>query len=233
MALYDEVMERARLQRRGEKDIMRNFDMQDYYAPQGVHENVLRRAQAEYARSPSNPLGDNVLEQLPSYKGIDTGYPWLDAMRQVGVNPQPEEGPIWDAAVAEQERMREEAAASAVEGAGYPWENRSAQYMQGQDFSGVPDATILTDANGRTVYIYEGHAFYEDDLPEIRASQGMYDERKPTRIPPNPAGRYYQEVEQPPNRSTYSPFGAEGAGFGLSGSTDFSPHSGLMNPRRS
>jgi hypothetical protein len=110
---------------------------------------------------------------------------------------------------------------------------KSATYMQGQDFSGVPDATILTDANGRTVYIYEGHAFYEDDLPEIRASQGMYDERKPTRIPPNPAGRYYQEVEQPPNRSTYSPFGAEGAGFGLSGSTDFSPHSGLMNPRRS
>ena len=117
MALYDEVMERARLQRRGEKDIMRNFDMQDYYAPQGVHENVLRRAQAEYARSPSNPLGDNVLEQLPSYQGIDTGYPWLDAMRQVGVNPQPEEGPIWDAAVAEQERMREEDAASAVGGA--------------------------------------------------------------------------------------------------------------------
>ena len=113
----DRYMEKDRLNRLGQEDIMRNFDMGDYYAPQGVHENVLRRAQAEYARSPSNPLGDNVLEQLPSYQGIDTGYPWLDAMRQVGVNPQPEEGPIWDAAVAEQERMREEDAASAVGGA--------------------------------------------------------------------------------------------------------------------
>jgi len=103
---------------------------------------------------------------------------------------------------------------------------KSATYMQGPeyDFSGVPDATILTDANGRTVYIYEGYSFYEDDLPEIRAGQGMYDERKPTRIPPNPAGRYYQEVEQPPNRPINSPFGAE---------TDFSPHPGLINPRRS
>ena len=120
---------------------------------------------------------------------------------------------------------------------------KSATYMQGPEyyFSGVPDATIVTDANGRTVYIYEGHAFYEDDLPEIRAGWGMYDERKPTRIPPNPAGRYYQEVEEPPNRPTYggpawsatniSPFGS---GLGADyGSTDFSPHPDLINPRRS
>ena len=127
------------------------------------------------------------------------------------------------------ERAREAKGA----GSQYPWENRSAQYMQGKYFSDVENATILTDANGRTVYIFEGHAFYEDDLPEIRATWGMYDERKPTRIPPNPAGRYYQEVEQPPNRPTYSPFGTEGAGVGLSGSTDASPHSGLLNPRRS
>ena len=171
--LYNAFMKR--LQTLTEEDIIGllkmadYYDMGDYSSTSPEHEEVLRRAQARYSRSPVNTLGDNVLDQLTPYNKPENLGEWEEAMNDAGVRPFPYSvgrGPfqsdaVWDASQAANAAVVNPPNMRTQTGGNIPRKSRmlgaapptafvdTFNELGGQGtYAGIPDMTVLEEVTG-------------------------------------------------------------------------------------